>query len=613
MRPALGLALPAGWAASAAGNGLLVVSDVDTDVKSDALRAELAAIGTRALLGAPMRHSDDLMGGLSLDSPTPHEWTGPEQATLRTAADFLHMAIRGAEQGRYLLESEEKFGSLAEQSDINITLVQGNKIIYANPAMRRMTGYSSDELQDLDQVELIHPDSREVAAKHAADRFAGAPTDDPLELRIIAKDGSERWIEFRGSTIDIDGTPTLLTSGVDVTRRKRAEELARDSELRLRSVLESAFDGMGVAVDGKSVYINSALAEMFGYDPDELLGIDPSLALVPDDRDRARQLMREAQARTRQTHSAANYTGLRKDGTTFPLEVLSRPIRYDGAPALLATLRDVTQRKQQEQAVREAEIKYRSLVEKSLAGVYVIQDKHFAYVNPKVAEMFGYTQTELLGMPSFVALATEDSRPALAEKIEQGTEGETDTVPYAFQAFRKDGRTVDVEVHGGPTTSLGRPAIIGTCLDVTQRETADRVLRASKERFRTLVEQAPIGIAMSAPDLTLLRVNAVFCELLGYDESELVGRSLVEFTDPDDAGDTPESATQMLRDATCATRLEQRYRHKDGTLIQAETTVSVARSGSTDLVYSIVMIQDVTDKHRLEGRIQEMQRLESIG
>ena len=323
--------------------------------------------------------------------------------------------------------------------------------------------------------------------------------------------------------------------------------------------------------------------------------------------------MRETQADTRQTHSANHYTGLRKDGTTFPLEVLSRPIQYDGAPALLTTLRDVTQRKQQEQAVREAEIKYRSLVENSLAGVYVIQDKHFAYVNPKVAEIFGHTQAELLGMPSFLALATEEARPALAAKIEQGTEGETETVPYDFQAVRKDGRIIDVEVHGGPTTYLGRPAIIGTCLDVTERETADKVLRASEERFRTLFEQAPIGIAMAAPDMTLLRVNAAFCELLGYDESELVGKSLGELTDPDDADGTPESATPMPQDARSATRLEEKYRHKDGTLIQAETTVSVARSGSTDLRYSIVMIQDVTDQHRLEDRIQEMQRLESVG
>ena len=476
-----------------------------------------------------------------------------------------------------------------------------------------MTGYSSEELKHIDQLELVHPDSRELAEKRATARFEGDPQIDPLQLRILTKDGSERWIEFRGSTIMLDGKPTLLSSGVDVTLRKRAEERVHDSESRLRSVLENAFDGMAVAVDGKSVYANPALYEMFGYERDEFLGVDPSLFLVPDDRDRARRRMRETQADTRQTHSANHYTGLRKDGTTFPLEVLSRPIQYDGAPALLATLRDVTQQKQQEQAVREAEIKYRSLVENSLAGVYVIQDKHFAYVNPKVAEIFGHTQAELLGMPSFLALATEAARPALAAKIEQGTEGETETVPYDFQAVRKDGRIIDVEVHGGPTTYLGRPAIIGTCLDVTERETADKVLRASEERFRTLFEQAPIGIAMAAPDMTLLRVNAAFCELLGYDESELVGKSLGELTDPDYADGTPESATPMPQDARSATRREEKYRHKDGTLIQAETTVSVARSGSTDLRYSIVMIQDVTDQHRLEDRIQEMQRLESVG
>ena len=612
----IGVARPAGWARAVRSDGpdLLVVSDVDADVISDALRAELAATGTRAFLDAPLRHPDDRTGALSLDSPTPHEWTRQEQATLRTIADFLLVAVRGADQRQQLRESEERFRVVADQSDVNITLVQGSRIIYANRAMRRMTGYSSEELQHMDQSELVHPDSRELAENRTTARFEGDPQIDPLELRILTKDGSERWIEFRGSTVVLDGEPTLLTSGVDVTLRKRAEKSARESESRLRSVLEGAFDGMAVVVDGKAVYVNSALAEMFKYETDELVGVDPSFSLVPDDRDRARQRMRAIQANVGPpTHYGTEYTGLCKDGTTFPLEVLSRPIRYDGAPALLATLRDVTQRKLQEQAVREAEIKYRSLVEKSLAGVYVVQDRHFAYVNPKVAEIFGYTQAELLRMPSFLALATDDARPALAAKIEQGTEGETETVPYDFQAVRKDGRIIDVEVHGGPTTYLGRPAIIGTCLDVTARETADKVLRRSEERFRTLFEQAPIGIAMAAPDMTLLRVNAAFCELLGYDESELVGKPLVELTDQDDAGGTQESAMPMLRDAPSATRLEKRYRHKDGTLIQAEMTVSVARSGSTDLQYAVVMIQDVTDRHRLEDRIQEMQRLESVG
>ena len=352
----IGVVRPAGWARAVRSDGpdLLVVSDVDADVISDALRAELAATGTRAFLDAPLRHPDDRTGALSLDSPTPHEWTRQEQTTLRTIADFLLVAVRGADQRQQLRESEERFRVVAEQSDVNITLVQGSRIIYANRAMRRMTGYSSEELQHMDQLELVHPDSRELAEERRIGRFEGDPLLDPLELRILTKDGSERWIEFRGSTVVLDGEPTLLTSGVDVTPRKRAEESARESEARLRSVLENTFDGMAVAANGKSIYANQALYEMFGYEPDELLGIDPSLSLVPDDRDRARQLMRETQADTRQTHTVNDYTGLRKDGTTFPLEVLSRPIQYDGAPALLATLRDVTQRKQQERPSERA-------------------------------------------------------------------------------------------------------------------------------------------------------------------------------------------------------------------------------------------------------------------
>ena len=117
---------------------VIVVNDVETDMSSGGLAAE----ESRAFVNAPRPHPDGSVGVLTLESSTPHQWTGHELQSLRDSADFLAMAITDAERKQQLIESEQKFRSLANESDINISLMQGDRIIYANPAMERMTGYT---------------------------------------------------------------------------------------------------------------------------------------------------------------------------------------------------------------------------------------------------------------------------------------------------------------------------------------------------------------------------------------------------------------------------------------------------------------------------------------
>ena len=379
------------------------------------------------------------------------------------------------------------------------------------------------------------------------------------------------------------------------------------------SVLEGIFDGIAVIVDGRSVYVNPSLGKMLGYKTQELMGVEPERFLAPQARPLNRDRMKTLLESVEPDPPSADLTGLRKSGTTFPLEVIARRIQFGGTPALLLTLRDLSHRKRAELALRAAESKYRSLVERSLAGVYVIQDRRFVYVNPQAAKIFGYTQAELLALPNFLALATEDTRHEVAEKVRQDVDNEIKATHYDFQARRKNGRTIHVEVHGGPISYLGRPATIGTCLDITEREAVHSAVRESEERFRTLFERAPIGIVMAGPDTRLLRVNAVFCDMLGYTEKELIGRSFVDISHENDTGGTPESAQKLFANGALVTRLRKRYHRKDGGLVHAESTISFAHNESNELQYAVAMIEDISDRLRLEEQVQQMQRLESVG
>jgi two-component system cell cycle sensor histidine kinase/response regulator CckA len=123
-----------------------------------------------------------------------------------------------------------------------------------------------------------------------------------------------------------------------------------------------------------------------------------------------------------------------------------------------------------EQALRESEARFRGLVEESLVGVYLIQDGRFVYANPRLAEIFGYTREEILGLDSLMDTVAQSDRPLVEANINKRIEGEVECIKYRFGGVRKDGSTVNVEVLGSKTIYQGRPALIGTLLDVTWRK-----------------------------------------------------------------------------------------------------------------------------------------------
>ena len=217
----------------------------------------------------------------------------------------------------------------------------------------------------------------------------------------------------------------------------------------------------------------------------------------------------------------------------------------------------------------------------------IIQHERFKYVNQKFAEMLGHTQQELLALPSSLDVVHKEDQALVRESSSQRLEGIVQTTHYIARVYRKNGRVIDVEVSGSVMDYLGEKATMGTMLDVTERRRAHRQLRESEKRFRTLFEESPIGIVLASTDAQtqIQRVNAAFCEMLEYTKDELIGRSIVEITHPDDAAGTPESSARVMEDAESVVRLNKRYETKSGALVQAEATVSIIKDDDGQPLY----------------------------
>lgn len=141
------------------------------------------------------------------------------------------------------------------------------------------------------------------------------------------------------------------------------------------------------------------------------------------------------------------------------------------------------------QSLAESEQLFRGLVEQSLVGTYLIKDGRFAYVNPRLADIFGYEPEELLTSRTVLDLVAEEDRPRVAENLRRRVTGEMPTLQYAFHGLRKDGSRIEVEVHGAQTVLGGQPAIIGALLDITERRAQERE-RLDAERLAAVGEIA---------------------------------------------------------------------------------------------------------------------------
>lgn len=238
--------------------------------------------------------------------------------------------------------------------------------------------------------------------------------------------------------------------------------------------------------DGRIIRVNRRVTELLGHEEDELVGL-PVSAIIREEAcigSHLEQMMRRPHSTV-----SCNLGFVAKSGEDLPAHI-SCSAMLDGEGDVIGMVivgqdirqlkqlnREIEERKRAEETLLSAEAKFRSLVEQSLVGIYIIQDDRFSYVNPKFAEIFGHDQGELLSSKKVPDLVTPESLPLVRENIRRRMEGKVNSLHYTFKGRRKDGSVIDVEVHGSRTEFNGRPAIIGALLDITERTMMEETIR----------------------------------------------------------------------------------------------------------------------------------------
>jgi PAS domain S-box-containing protein len=359
------------------------------------------------------------------------------------------------------------------------------RYIDANPAACLLLGYTREELMQLDRAALnSEPFGQERWATWQQFLASGSQRG---ECSVLRKDGSLIHLEFRAVANILPGVH--VSSSRDITERKSAEEAQHDAEQKYRNIFENAVEGIfQTSPDGRFVVANPALARMFGFSsPEELIreraDISKQHYVDPKRREEFKRRLEEEGI----VHNF-EFEAYRKDGTKIWVSDNVRAVRDQSGTVLCyeGTVRDITERKRAEGALRESEERYRELFENAKDATYVHDlSGRYLSVNRAAEKLSGYTRGEILGR-SFINFVPSEQIEKISEHLcrKLVAEGETS---YESEVITKDGRRVAVEVNSHLIFENGVAiGVQGTARDITERKAAEEKLRATSEQLRAL-------------------------------------------------------------------------------------------------------------------------------
>ncbi len=413
------------------------------------------------------------------------------------------------------------------------------------------------------------------------------------------------------------GAITAIVLGARVAARADRHLAAAADRERLRYLLDGTPVGIfETDADGGRTYVNARWRELTGT-TDEVGGQDWTQALHPDDRERV--AAEWTAARERGEPYAGRYRYQRPDGTVRWVDTATTAIRRvdGGVDRWLGSVTDVTEQVEASRRQQRSERRYRSVVATMAEGV-VLQDVRgrLVTVNQAASRILGIDPVALgEGRPRLAGLhvVREDGTPfPLAELPGQRALDSGVPVRDVLVGVRHaDGRLSWLEVNSEPMHDAagpdGLPVVIGavtTFTDVTDARTAARALARSEERFRSAMAHAPVGMALVALDGTFMDVNHTLCRLLGYEETDLLGRTFQQITHPDDLESDLDNLAMLTSGVVDHYSMEKRYLTGDGDVVWVQLSVSMARGDDEEPAYYVAQVQDITaaraDRAKLE-------------
>jgi PAS domain S-box-containing protein len=575
-----------------------------------------------------------------------------QDAVVRVARKRAEEALR---QNEVNLQLALEAGGLG---DWHWNIVTG-EVIWS-PRCKALYGLPADTEMTYERfLAVLHPDDRPLV-EAALKRAVAERTDYEIEKRVLWPDGSLHWTASRGRVfLDAQGRPLHMTGvTMDITERRRAEAALRESEGKFRSVAETSPVGIMIHQDGRCRYVNAVFEAVTGWTRDELLGMDFWAMVHPD----FQAVVRErGLARSRGEPAPAQYEFkiVTKTGEELWTEVRATGLEFEGRPAVLATLFDITKRKQAEEALRRSE-RRKTILNQILSVLVTVPDD--AMYGRVLAIVLENLQSRL-GIFGFVAENGDLIVPSMSREVwDQCQVADRSLVfpPASWgealwgkailerRSFMSDGPFRVPKGHLHIDHFLTTPIVFGEAtiglLSVAngdrsyteedrellesiasnvspilnarlQRDRQEEKRKRAEDKLRKLsraVDQSPVSIIITDTAGKIEYVNPKFTEVSGYALAEVLGQNprLLK------SGESPREEYQRLWETIQAGREwrgEFHNRKKSGALYWELASISPIVDAAGKITHFLAVKEDITERKRLEEEFRQAQKLEAIG
>jgi PAS domain S-box-containing protein len=501
---------------------------------------------------------------------------------------------------RDLEETRIRYQGLVEVNPDAVWIRSEGRFVYANAAAAALLGYSSaSELIGKDVDEAFHPETRDVQRERVAEVYAGgiSPATDEMFLRA---DGSTVHASIFRTRVEYKGRLGVQAVARDITERKLAEEALKESEERTRLIAEA----------GRIGFVEWNAAKDTGYwspEHQEILGCEPGSSmsweqwlqgLHPEDRERVManfsRLMDRARSEGRVRGRQDVYRFIRPDGSTVWVESDMSVDMVGDEPIIRGSVRDVTERKQAKEALRDSEATSRAILDATDDSVTLWSRSSgtIVAVNASAARRFGLPAESIVGRRLEDLLAPEQAQWRL-QNLEEAADSarplECEDQRGGFFFYHSLYPIVESDGHSDRVVTFSR--------DVTDAKRYEEALRESEANFRSLFEGSPDAIFMGTPGGPIIAANPAACTMFEMTEDELCAGGRAGIEDPDHP---PSPAVFEERARTGKVRYEAGHVRKSGARFPSEVTSAIVDGGRR----SIVMIRDISERRHAEEQMR---------
>ena len=504
-----------------------------------------------------------------------------------------------------LRESEERYRTLAEASPDQIFIIgRDDTIKYVNSAALKLFRLPYDQVIGKSRTSLFPPEIADAQSSHLKKIFE---TGERVRTEAIIQFGKQEfWLDTSWVPLTDTTGNVIAVLGVarDITERKRAEQSIRESELRYRTLIDSAAEGI-LVVDTetrKFLHVNPAICRMLGYSEEELvmLGIED---IHP--KESLDYVMGEFMAVVRgEKTSSMNIPLLRKDKTIRYTDVSAARILIDEKMSNVGFFTDITERKRAEEALRETTEYLQNLFDHANAPIITWDSGfHITRFNHAFEHLTGRSQEEVLGKTLDVLFPDESRKASMAliQNTLVGERWETVEIPI----FNIDGSTKTVLWNSANVLdSEGKlTATIAQGVDITDRKRADATLKVSEHKYRTLVENIPEKIFVKDALLAYVSCNALYARDLGIAAEGIEGKTDFDFY-PRDLAEKYRADDRAVMESGATSTIDERY-VLNGVESWVSTLKTPIRDNAGNISGILGIFHDITEKKRAEEELRE--------